>query len=305
MIYLRFFLAVTLTMHLAGGVPATEPAAGIRVEKNIVYGTAGGEKLYLDIAIPPGEGPFPCVVLFHGGAWTGGNRKELSTGSKNKDGTTSPSWIEQLAEHGYVAATVSYRLAPKHKFPAMIEDARSSVRFLRANAKKYNINPDKFGAIGFSAGAHLSLLLGLCDRQAGFDVGDHTDQSGRVQCVVDFFGPTDLSLYTATPDIVEGWLVPVFGKECKTDPKVYEKASPLSYVCKDAPPILILHGTIDVVVPIKHSEVLKKALTQAGCSVEMLTISFGGHGGWGERDMRKARDATLKFLDKHLKGKNQ
>jgi acetyl esterase/lipase len=302
MIPYRYLLTFAVTIAGVGPVHSTEPASAITIERNVLYSTAGGEKLYLDIAIPPGEGPFPCVVLFHGGAWTGGSRKDLSTGSKNKDGTTNPSWIEQLAEHGYVAASVGYRLAPKHKFPAMIEDARSSVRFLRAHAKTYKINPEKFGAIGFSAGAHLSLLLGLCDSQVGFDVGNHLDQSGRVQCVVDFFGPTDLSLYSTSPDIVEGWLVPVFGKECKTDPKVYEKASPLSYVCKDAPPILILHGTIDVVVPIKHSDVLKKALTNAGCSVEMVTVSFAGHGGWGDRDMRKARDATLKFLDKHLKG---
>lgn len=303
MVHLSRLFALAAVALFTGSLRAAEPEAAIKVERGIVYGTVGGEKLLLDIAIPKGDGPFPCLVLFHGGAWSGGSRRDLSTGGKGKDGKPTPSWIEVAAAHGYVAASVGYRLAPKHKFPAMIEDARASVRFLRANAKKFHIDPEKFGAVGFSAGAHLSLLLGLCDSGTGFDVGDHTDQSGRVQAVVDFFGPTDLSLYAATPDIVDGYLVPVFGKECKTDPKVYQKASPLSYVCKDAPPILILHGTLDLIVPIKHSEVFKTALTNAGCSVELITIPFAGHGGWGEKDMRKAEDAAFQFLDKHLKGK--
>lgn len=301
----RILRLIVITAFVASPpvLVAAEPLPGIKVEKGVVYGTASGEMLYLDIAIPKGDGPFPCLVMFHGGAWTGGSRKDLSTGGKGKDGTTTPSWIEVAAEHGYVAASVGYRLAPKHKFPAMIEDARASVRYLRANAQTYKINPDKVGAMGFSAGGHLSLLLGLCDKGAGFDVGEHCDHSGRVQCVVDFFGPTDLSLYAATPDIEDGWLVPVFGKECKIDPKVYKKASPLTYVCKDAPPILILHGTFDLIVPVKHSEVFEKALRDAGCSVELITVPFAGHGGWGDKDMHKAEVAAFKFLDAHLKGK--
>jgi dipeptidyl aminopeptidase/acylaminoacyl peptidase len=185
----------------------------------------------------------------------------------------------------------------------MIEDTRAAVRFLRAGAKTYKIDPDKFAAAGFSAGGHLALLCGMADKDAGFDVGDNLDVGGKVQCVVSFFGPTDLSLYAATPGIEDGYIVPVFGKEVKTDPKVYKRASPITYVAKDAPPTLLLHGTFDFVVPIKHSEVLHKALTDAGATTEMITIPFGGHGGWGERDMVKATDATFKFLDTHLKGK--
>ncbi len=294
---LATLLASPMLVHAA----KTEPA--IRVEKGVEYATAGGEKLKLDIAFPAGDGPFPALVMFHGGAWQGGSRTNLSTASKDANGKPIPSWIELAAQRGYVAASVSYRLAPKHKFPAMIEDARASVRFLRANAKKYKINPDKFAAVGFSAGAHLSLLLGLCEKSAGFDVGDHKDVSGKVQCVVDFFGPTDLSLYAATPGIEDGYIVPVFGKEVKSDPMLYKKASPLTYVCKDAPPILILHGTIDLIVPVKHSETFRNALKEAGCQVEMVTIPFAGHGGWNAKDMAKAEKVTFAFLDKHLKGK--
>ncbi|MFO0823237.1 MAG: hypothetical protein U0792_08965 [Gemmataceae bacterium] len=96
------------------------------------------------------------------------------------------------------------------------------------------MDSDKFAAVGFSAGAHLSLLCGMCDKSAGFDVGENLDVSGKVQCVIDFFGPTDLSLYAPSPGIEDNYIVPVFGKEVKTDPTIYKKASPLTYVCKDA-----------------------------------------------------------------------
>ena len=282
---------------------ATEPEPDVRVEKGITYATVGRDKLMLDIAIPPGDGPFPCIVMLHGGAWQGGSRKDFSVGEKEKNGKVGPSWIETIASKGYVTAAVSYRLAPKYKFPAMIEDARAGVRFLRDNAKTYHIDSKRFGAIGFSAGAHLALLLGLCDKSAGFDVGDNTEVSGQVQCVVDFFGPTDLSLYSASPGLEDGYMVPFLGKECKTDPKIYKRVSPITYVTKDAPPVLLLHGTFDLIVPTKHSELLFKALTDAGATAEFITFPFAGHGGWDKAEMEKAQTAAFKFLDTNLKGK--
>ncbi|MBA4064685.1 MAG: alpha/beta hydrolase [Isosphaera sp.] len=296
--------AGVLALCLAPAVlPAADPAPAVAVERNVTYATVGGDKLQLDIAVPPGDGPFPCVVMLHGGAWTLGGRGEFTAGRRGKDGKAGPSWIELAAEKGYVAAAVSYRLAPKHKFPAMAEDARAAVRFLRANAKAYKIDPDRFAAAGFSAGGHLALLLGLAGKDAGFDVGDHLKESGQVQCVVDFFGPTDLALYAGTPGIEDAYLVPVFGKAAKTDPEVYKKASPLAYVSKAAPPVLLLHGTFDLIVPVKHSEVLHKALTDAGATAELVTVPLAGHGGWGDKDMAKATEAVFKFLDTHLKGK--
>lgn len=303
-------LAVALALGLApalvpsaphASAAAAKPAA--RLTRGVHYATAGGERLQFDVAIPPGDGPFPCVVMFHGGAWQFGGRGDFSVGRKDPDGKQLPSWIEVAADKGYVAVSVSYRLAPKHKFPAMIEDCRSAVRFLRANAKAYNIDPDKFAALGFSAGGHLALLCGLADKSAGFDVGENLDVSGKVQCVIDFFGPTDLSLYAATPGIEDGYIVPVLGKGVKTDPAaVYKRASPLGYVSRDAPPTLILHGNLDWIVPIKHSEMLQQAMTDAGAKVEMVTVQFGGHGGWSDREMARPLAATFKFLDTHLKG---
>jgi acetyl esterase/lipase len=293
-----------LALCLAPAVlPAADPAPAVAVVRDVTYATVNGEKLQLDVAVPAGDGPFPCVVMLHGGAWMGGSRREFTAEGRGKDGKPTPSWVELAAQKGYVAAAVSYRLAPKHKFPAMVEDARAAVRFLRAHAKAYKIDPDRFAAAGFSAGGHLALLLGLADKDAGFDVGDHLKESGRVQAVVDFFGPTDLALYAATPGIEDGYIVPVFGKGVKTDPKVYKKASPLTYVSKAAPPVLLLHGTFDLIVPVKHSEVLHKALTDAGATAELVTVPFAGHGGWGEKDMAKATAAVFQFLDAHLKGK--
>lgn len=287
----------------AAGRAADEPTESVRVLRDITYATVAGQKLQLDLALPPGDGPFPCVLLLHGGAWMAGSRAECSGNGRDRSGRPTPSWIEKLARHGYAAAAADYRLAPAHPFPAMIQDARAAIRFLRAHAQDYHLDPKRFAAGGFSAGAHLALLCGYCDRSAGFDVGDHLEHSGPVQCVISFFGPTDLTLYAATPSIEDGYLVPVFGKAAKTDPTVYKRASPLSYVRPTSPPTLLLHGNLDLIVPIAHSQRLYRALKDAGVPAELVTIPFGNHGGWGERDLARATAAVVRFLDTHLKGK--
>jgi acetyl esterase/lipase len=244
--------------------------------------------LYLDVAVPEGDGPFPCVVMFHGGAWSMGSRKDLS------------SVIEMIAARGFVTATASYRLAPKHQFPAQIQDARSAVRFLRAKAKDYKIDSERIGTCGFSAGGHLALLLGLAGKVDGWDAGANLETSCKVKCVIDFFGPADLSLYGKTPGLEDAYMVPVFGKQCKTDPEIYKKASPVTYVTKDAPPVLILHGTFDLIVPIVHSESLHKKLKDAGASSELIPVRGAGHG-WEGKTLARTTEDALKFLDTHLK----
>ncbi len=281
--------------------PVPDPLP-VKVERTVLYDTIDKEKLYLDVAMPKEGGPFPCVVMFHGGAWRGGSRKELSVGDKQKDGTVAPSVIERVAARGYVAVSASYRLAPKFQFPAQIQDARAAVRFLRASAKDYKIDGDRIAAAGFSAGGHLALLLGLADKVDGWDAGGNTDQSSRVQCVVDFFGPADLSLYGNSPGLEDSFMVPVFGKGVKTDPAIYKKASPVTYVGKGAPPVLMVHGTFDLIVPVVHSEKLQKKLKDAGATAELITVRGEGHGWSGPTLVRTTNDA-LKFLDTHLKGK--
>jgi acetyl esterase/lipase len=262
----------------------------VKVSKDVLFDTLGDTRLYLDVAVPEGDGPFPCVVMFHGGAWSMGSRKDLS------------SVIEMVAAKGYVAVTASYRLAPKHQFPAQIQDARSAIRFVRAKAKDYKIDTDRIGTAGFSAGGHLALLLGLAGKVEGWDAGSNLDTSCKVKCVVDFFGPADLALYGKSPGLEDAYMVPVFGKQCKTDPEIYKKASPVTYVTKDAPPVLILHGTFDLVVPIVHSEALHKKLKDAGATSELIPVRGGGHG-WEGKTLARTTEDALKFFETHLKDK--
>src|SRR6185312_1459837 len=162
---LAFALVLAPLLH------AADTQLAVAAKKDIVYSTVGTEKLRLDLAAPTSGGPYPAVLLLHGGAWKVGNRSDLSRSSPG-----TPSVIEQVAARGYVAVSASYRLAPKHKFPAQIEDARTAVRFLRANAKKFNIDPERIAAGGFSAGGHLALLLGVAGK-TDFLTSEYPDQS--------------------------------------------------------------------------------------------------------------------------------
>ncbi|MBX9625478.1 MAG: alpha/beta hydrolase [Gemmataceae bacterium] len=280
---------------VASALPAAEPdraAPAVRVTKNVTYATAGGEDLKLDLAVPAGQGPHPAVVLFHGGAWRYGSRADLSRRLPGDDGKPAPSVIEAVAARGYVVASVGYRLAPKHKFPAQLDDARAAVRFLRENAAQYRLDPDRVGAGGFSAGAHLALLLGLTDPPAG---------EPRVRAVVSFFGPTDLSRYAATPGIEAAYMVPWLGPAVRTDPAVYRRASPIAHASADDPPVLLVHGTADLIVPILHSEMLLDKLRAAGVTAELLTVKGEGHG-WFGPVAADTTAAAVRFLDGHLKG---
>lgn len=276
-----------LASLVVAALAAAPAPPAVTVETNITYATVGGEDLQLDVARPAGPGPHPCVVCLHGGAWKYGHRSDVA------------GFTEQLARHGFVAATVSYRLAPKHKWPAQIEDAKTAVRFLRANAARFGIDPDRFGALGFSAGGHLAALLGTADKDAGFEGPLYPGQSSRVQCVVDFFGPADLALFCQSPGIERAYFRPFIGALFRDNPDVYRKASPIAHVSKDDPPFLIVHGTADLIVPVIHSERFRDRLAAAGVPVELLTVKGGGHG-WGGTDALTTSAVTLKFLADHL-----
>src|SRR6476660_6294538 len=148
-----------------------EPPAGVKYEKDIEFGTGGETKLKLDTARPEkADKRLPCIVVIHGGGWRGGNFK------------VHVPQIFDFAKLGYVSATVQYRLVPVGRWPAQIEDVKCAVRYLRANAEKYGIDKNRLGAIGFSAGAHLSLLLGTMDAKDGLEgSGGNPEQSSKVQ----------------------------------------------------------------------------------------------------------------------------
>ena len=271
-------------------------------QRDIVFGTGDDVELRLDLAQPArGDGPFPLVVCVHGGSWQFGHRlMHYYT-------------IRWLASHGYVAASVEYRFAPRYRFPAQVEDVKCAVRFLRTNAKKYKIDPARVGALGESAGGHLVLLLGLMDPGDGMEgQGGSAGPSSKVQAVVNICGPTDFSTWkpSAFADVV---LRLTLGKDSnallhdlldtadRKDPKM-KVASPLTYVdAKDAA-VLTFQGTADSLVPPQQARLLHTALKKAGVEERLELLAGAGHG-WGPQLRERTDRLTLEFFDKHLKRK--
>lgn len=286
-IWLRIIAILALvgssTLALSAGV---QPK--IKVEKNVTYFKVDGKELKLDIASPDGTGPYPAVVCIHGGAWRFGSRKDLDF------------VIEDLAERGFVAAAVSYRLLPDGKFPDPVVDCRTAVRFLRAHSDKYHINKERFGALGFSAGGYLAAMLGVETNDPSFDGKEFADQSSKVQAVVDYFGPSDLTLYGKDEFAQNSTLEPLLGARFKDNPDVYKKASPITYVSKNAAAFLFLHGTKDWIVSIEHSRQMCKKLQEAGVKATTVEIEGESHG-WRGAKSKETWAATYKFLEEQLK----
>ncbi len=250
--------------------PAAQPlstAQSGRVDRDVTYCVAEGTELKLDIYYPlrSQEGPAPVAVYVHGGGWTSGDK---ARGEGVRD-------ISELVARGYMVAAVNYRLAPRYKFPAQIEDVKCAIRFLRANAQKYHLNPEKIGAWGGSAGGHLVALLGVTDATAGWDVGEYLEQSSRVQAVVDMFGPTDLTV------LFEGanahLLEQVFGTSDRTSEAI-RRASPVTWVTSDDSPFLILHGERDTLVPPSQSQIFYDRLVETGVPATLVMVKNAGHG---------------------------
>lgn len=279
--------AVMFCCHNACAAP--QPPEDVAYEPNLEYGKGDGESLKLDLARPENaEGPLPCVVVIHGGAWRAGSRKQHTD------------VIFDLAQRGYVAASISYRFCPQHRFPAQVEDAKCAVRYLRANAEKYQIDKGRFGAVGASAGAHLAMMLGVMDKGDGLEGdGGHPDQSSKVQAVVSFFGPTDLpadDIPTASIPLLFDF---IGGTKIKF-PEKYKQASPITYVDEGDAPMLLLQGTKDRLVP--HTQAFKMidALTEAGVAGRAEILIGAGHG-WGGKQLQQSLEETYEFLDAHLK----
>jgi acetyl esterase/lipase len=267
-----------------------EARPAIGVENDVVFGKGGTTELKLDLAMPKeGEGPFPAIVCVHGGGWVSGDRKQMQK------------TIEVLAGRGYVAISTDYRLAPRHRFPAQIEDCKAAVRWLRANAETYHVDTRRIGAVGFSAGAHLACLLGVTNKDDGVEGdGGNAEQSSAVQAVVSFFGPTDLTQAVWDRDVQTKNLVPLLGGTPAEKADVYRKASPMTYAGKDAPPFLFLHGTEDRVVPIKQAQDLAEKLRRAGGSARVVPVEGEGHGWRGEKLLTTVVQ-MMDFFDETLK----
>ncbi len=264
----------------------------VREELNVVYGHAGGEDLQLDLFAPKDvPGPFPALVILHGGGWSKGSHelfRPIAAG---------------FAAHGYVAATVGYRFAPRHKFPAQIQDVKCAVRWLRANAQRYPIDSERIGTLGFSAGGHLALLLGMTEAKDGLEGdGGNAGQSSSVQAVINVSGPTDLTRPGWSPPI-EGVIADLLGGSRQQMPGVYWAASPLAYVHRGAPPVLTIHGTEDPVVPYEQAELLHTSLRKARVRSRLTPLHGKDHGeNWTPQNQQRNATAILDFLDKNLRG---
>lgn len=272
---------------LVAGVRAAPPP-DVGFIPDITYATVDGEKLQLNLAMPKdAKGSLPCVVVIHGGAWRAGNR----------NGHNDLTW--KFAQQGYVSATLSYRFCPKHTFPAQVQDVKAAVRFLRGNAEKYHIDKTKFGAVGFSAGAHLSMMLGVMDKEDGLDdVGEFKDESSKVQAVVSFFGPTDFLLKLPPPTIplVKDFL----GGPVEEKKELAQKASPATYASKGDAPMLLYQGTKDPLVPHDQAIRMADALTAAGVPGR-VELMLGASHGWGGEEIARTLAGTLTFFQAHLK----
>ena len=255
------------------GLPPT-----VEFLNNIPFGKGGETVLRMvilrpnrapDAVAPAGAARMPVVLFVHGGGWSAGNKRSALP------------LLVPLAERGYFCASIDYRLSKVALFPAAVHDVKTAVRFLRAKADEYHLDPDRIAVWGNSAGGHLAALVGTSGGVKDLEGnGDWPEFSSRVQAVCDWFGPTDLNaidpavrrdhrLAKAIQDFLGG---PIDAKR-----ELARVASPITYVTSDDPPFLIMHGDLDAVVPLAQSEKLRDVLRRAGVRVELEIVKGAGH----------------------------
>lgn len=263
---------------------------GAVVHQDLAYVSNGHTRQKLDLYLPGVDTSLPLIIWVHGGAFRMGSKED----SVPLDFLTA----------GYALASINYRLSQHALFPAQIEDCKAAVRWLRAHATQFGLDPNRFAAWGPSAGGHLAAMLGVTGHVVEFEVGEHLDESSCVQVVVDYYGPTDFlvmdeqrpvdGMVHNTADSPESELV---GGPIQENPEKVARANPITYVTREAPPFLIVHGDADPLVPYGQSVLLEAALRGAGVPVTFYTVAGGGHGGFSDP---KVAELTKAFLAKHL-----
>lgn len=239
------------------------------------------------------DGVRPALVIIHGGGWTNLDKDYLTWLSKD------------AAKRGYVVFNINYRLAGEAKYPAAVEDCQAAMRWVRANANRYNVDPNRVGVFGESAGGHLACMVGLLDSRDKM----MPDISSRATCVVDFYGVADLTPVELPKEkyseaetfvaICEYFL----GKKHSEAPELFAEASPLNRVTKEACPFIAIHGDADPIVPYEQSVQLVEKLKAVGVEATLHTVKDGKHGpSFGNVTGKDAAyEAMWAFLAKHLK----
>lgn len=289
-------LAGLLLLALAGRVHCAE---AVREELDVKYGEAGSQPLLIDVFRPTEQkGKLPVVVYVHGGGWTGGNKKDFRDGARG------------LAKAGYVTFSVGYRLVRTNdvnkitRWPAQIDDVQRAIRWIRFKADEYQIDPDKIGAVGASAGGHLVSLLGTIDTR---DNSDKTlaKYSSKVQCVINIFGPADLTedftKHGPAGPYVQTLVDNLMVKPKATNLELYKQSSPLYQVNSKSAPFIHFHGTVDPLVPLDQSKRLDAALKKAGVESTLVIFEGEGHGFKKPENVQKFIVDSVNFLNRHLK----
>ena len=222
----------------------------VRVRRNVRYSKDAGERGVLDLYQPNGESaPRSGLILIHGGGWRGGSKTDYAY------------YGQQFAQRGFVAASINYRLAPANKFPDPVHDAKAAVRWMRRNAAELNVDPDRIAVFGGSAGGHLAQMVGYTDGVSKF--AEDEKISSAVQAVVSIYGPCHLGQHLDQAErTVDKLIVDFVGGTGAEVEKNVIAASPLTYLTKDDPPTLLIHGTIDRIVPVAQSDDLADKLKE-------------------------------------------
>lgn len=263
----------------------------VRIVSDLSYAGTDNPRQKLDLYLPEtpaGEEPLPVVAIIHGNFQTA-------------DKKSGEGFARAMVPKGeFAAVSIGYRLADEVKWPTQLHDCKAAIRWIRANAKKYNLNPDRIGVIGPSAGGHLAVLLGTTGEVADLEgkVGDHLEYSSRVACVVDLFGPTDLTTLGGNHNRANSPESKLLGGPLPQKKDLAKQASAITYVTADDPPFLIIHGTKDPVIPFRQSEVFVDALKKEKVDAWVVPVEGGVHGNFRTPEVPKR---FYIFFDKHLR----
>lgn len=238
--------------------PAPVPFQGYgETLTDVTYCVMGDSQQKMDLYFPEAGGPWPALVYVHGGTWMHGDKSEAAM------------FAYSMTAQGYLVVSINYRLYPTAKYPAMIEDVKCAIRSLRANAEQYNLDPNRVGVVGVSAGGHLVSLLATSD--AGlWDTGEYPGYSSRVQAVIAMAGVMDLTRSFPNADI-ELMRRIGFGEENIAE------ASPITHVTGDDPPFLLIHGDLDTTVPVEQSQLMYDRLIQMNVPAQLVIVKNAGH----------------------------